>query len=72
MTAPAEVVIDRLVLGGVSGSDASAVVTAFRSHLVALLAGTPPTDAPADDAERHGRELAAAVARSIRCAGGAP
>jgi hypothetical protein len=72
MTAPAEVVIDRLVLGGVSAHDAPAVVTAFRSHLVVLLSGMPPAGEPADDAERHGRDLAAAVARSIRRADGAP
>jgi hypothetical protein len=72
MTAPAEVIIDRLVLGGVSHDDAAAVVTAFRSHLAALLSSpVPPLTPPSDDAEQYGRELAAAVARSLRRAGAA-
>ena len=72
VTAPAEVIIDRLVLAGVSEHAAPALVAAFRNHLAALLSGPVlPLTPPADDAERYGRELAAAVARSLRRAGAA-
>lgn len=72
MTAPAEVVIDRLVLHGVREADAPAVVAAFRRHLAELLrdpgAGRRERGDLAET-ERHGRMLAAAVARSVRRAG---
>ena len=72
VTAPAEVIIDRLVLTGVAEQDAPAVIAAFRSHLAALLSGPGlPPPPVASGAERHGRELAAAVARSLRRAGAA-
>ncbi len=71
MTAPLDVVIDHLVLGGVDEADAPEVVRAFREHLAAELAGNdadplPISAAGADEPDRIGRELAAAVARAVR------
>jgi hypothetical protein len=71
VTAPLEVVIDHLVLGGVAEQDAPEVVRAFREHLAAELAGNDTDPLPAsaagpDGTDRIGRELAAAVARAVR------
>ena len=71
MTAPLEVVIDHLVLGGVAAEDAPDLIRAFREHLASELAGqdTDPLPVPAtsdDVPDRIGRELAAAVARAVR------
>lgn len=66
---PVEIVIDSLVLRGVSESDASALVTSFTHHLERLLgaAGTGSGDPAAHlhGASADGQRLAASVARAI-------
>lgn len=80
VTVPVEVIIDRLVLPGIAARDAPTVVAAFRSHLIRMLSepSAQPEDVLAavgagtgegEGAERYGRQLAAAVARSVRRAG---
>jgi hypothetical protein len=67
MRAPTEVVIDRLVLSGVSEGQAPVILASFRRHMAHQL--RHPTDrlpAATDEAERHGQLLADAVVRSIR------
>ncbi len=71
MTAPLRIVIDRLVLHGVTDSDAHAVVAAFQRYLAEFVRNPSlrPPDESGTQNEKHGHLLAAAVARSVRRTG---
>ena len=77
MSAPREVVIDQLVLRGVSEPDAPHVIAAFRRHLADLLTSSAsahdelpraqdPHSAHDGDIDKLGRDLALSVARAVQ------
>ena len=69
MSAPTEIIIDTLVLRGVSEADAQAITESFARHLRVMSDGTlEPEEQPRPHmhgAEAHGYRLALSVARAI-------